>query len=367
MPHGAVKTPEQEVLWEKAKLQAEKQGQKDNFAYIMAIYKNMGGLNKTAMEDIFMEKTAKVGFIGRVLGKNVGIAKKELGSALKDFQTKKSLLRNKKVQSGFKLGPLDFRKETPLYNKSEIRKILSSDMNKLQDLRTLKKLENKETFNARVKGALGLGGLAAATPYLKDKIVKGKYTYPQETYTEETIANSVVHGLLKEASIKNKTLNFLKGVKDIGTFKGYSAAKQNLKNIEKGVNPTYSLKIKELIGLKRSIKNLSGKNEELKKQILREKGLDENSVSRTIIDRIKDGNDVLNAKSRRAKDLENLYKGNQDIIGTANNKYQKEYNKFVDVKDRELSKSLGLWSIPTVGALYGGKKILDKRKEKGSP
>jgi hypothetical protein len=43
MPNNVVKTPEQEKMWEEAKKQAEEQNQKDNYAYIMAIYKKMSG------------------------------------------------------------------------------------------------------------------------------------------------------------------------------------------------------------------------------------------------------------------------------------------------------------------------------------
>jgi hypothetical protein len=43
MPVSVVKTKEDEKAWKKAKKQAEKQGQGDNYAYIMSIYKNMTG------------------------------------------------------------------------------------------------------------------------------------------------------------------------------------------------------------------------------------------------------------------------------------------------------------------------------------
>ena len=41
MPSNVVKTEEDEEKWEKAKEKAEEQGQGDNYAYIMSIYKNM--------------------------------------------------------------------------------------------------------------------------------------------------------------------------------------------------------------------------------------------------------------------------------------------------------------------------------------
>lgn len=41
MPSNVVKSPKDEKLWDRAKEQAEKQGHKENWAYVMAIYKNM--------------------------------------------------------------------------------------------------------------------------------------------------------------------------------------------------------------------------------------------------------------------------------------------------------------------------------------
>lgn len=46
MPINAVKTPEQEQLWQRAKVQAAKQGHTDDWPYIMSIYQKMAGLSK---------------------------------------------------------------------------------------------------------------------------------------------------------------------------------------------------------------------------------------------------------------------------------------------------------------------------------
>lgn len=43
MPASVVKTKKDEMIWKKAKAQAKKQGQEENYAYVMSIYKNMGG------------------------------------------------------------------------------------------------------------------------------------------------------------------------------------------------------------------------------------------------------------------------------------------------------------------------------------
>lgn len=43
MPAGVVETKKDEEAWKMAKKQAKKQGQEDNYAYIMSIYKKMTG------------------------------------------------------------------------------------------------------------------------------------------------------------------------------------------------------------------------------------------------------------------------------------------------------------------------------------
>ena len=53
MPTNVVKTPEQERLWNKAKALAEKEGRAKEYAYVMGIFKRMGGLNKSMVGSPF--------------------------------------------------------------------------------------------------------------------------------------------------------------------------------------------------------------------------------------------------------------------------------------------------------------------------
>ena len=53
MPTNVVKTPEQERLWNKAKALAEKEGRAKEYAFIMGIFKRMGGLNKSMVGSPF--------------------------------------------------------------------------------------------------------------------------------------------------------------------------------------------------------------------------------------------------------------------------------------------------------------------------
>lgn len=56
MPVNVVKTPEDERLWEKAKGRAKEEGQEDNWAYVMGIFKRMKG-KKAALvaDDLLLE------------------------------------------------------------------------------------------------------------------------------------------------------------------------------------------------------------------------------------------------------------------------------------------------------------------------
>lgn len=58
MPTNVVKTPRQEKLWEEAKASAEKQGKGKNYAYIMGIFKQMGGLKEASDAEFLTEKIA---------------------------------------------------------------------------------------------------------------------------------------------------------------------------------------------------------------------------------------------------------------------------------------------------------------------
>lgn len=93
MPNNVVMTKRQEDLWEKAKSQAEKQGQKENYAYIMGIYKNMGGLNKTAAVDILNRiNPSQSQLMSRIANK------------LKNIATMRDYLRSAREYSLFKGG-----------------------------------------------------------------------------------------------------------------------------------------------------------------------------------------------------------------------------------------------------------------------
>jgi hypothetical protein len=51
MPKGIIKTPAQEKKWKDAKASAAKQGQSGNWAYVMGVFKQMGGMSKVDGED----------------------------------------------------------------------------------------------------------------------------------------------------------------------------------------------------------------------------------------------------------------------------------------------------------------------------
>ena len=58
MPANVVHSPEQERLWNKAKVQAEKQGHAKDWRYVMGIFKKMGGLSKSLVPSQYrMQRT----------------------------------------------------------------------------------------------------------------------------------------------------------------------------------------------------------------------------------------------------------------------------------------------------------------------
>lgn len=71
MPKGVVKTPEQERLWDKAKALAAKEGRAGDYAYIMGIFKKMGGMSKSLSESSLPGFMARVGRRMRVPGQVV--------------------------------------------------------------------------------------------------------------------------------------------------------------------------------------------------------------------------------------------------------------------------------------------------------
>lgn len=59
MPKNILGQPVDEEKWERAKRLAAKQGEAENYAYIMSIYKQMAGLNKTDELDEFEKSFEK--------------------------------------------------------------------------------------------------------------------------------------------------------------------------------------------------------------------------------------------------------------------------------------------------------------------
>lgn len=51
MPKGIIKTPAQEKKWKEAKASAKESGQSGNWAYVMGVFKRMGGMSKVDGED----------------------------------------------------------------------------------------------------------------------------------------------------------------------------------------------------------------------------------------------------------------------------------------------------------------------------
>ena len=72
-------------------------------------------------------------------------------------------------------------------------------------------------------------------------------------------------------------------------------------------------------------------------------------------------------RDRASKNLENKSRLYDNLAGPADRKWQKGYDKFVDKRDLEAAKVLGLYGTGAGVPIYGAKKYLDKRRESGSP
>jgi len=86
MPASVVKTKKDEAIWKKAKIQAKEQGQEENYAYVMSIYKSMGGSTSET-------KKESVSSLVSHLCKRLTVSKSEaelIESVIKDYvQVKK--------------------------------------------------------------------------------------------------------------------------------------------------------------------------------------------------------------------------------------------------------------------------------------
>jgi len=91
MPVSVVKTKKDEEAWEQAKEQAKEQGQKNNYAYIMSIYKKMTGYEAGDVEKKKKKKKKKES-LADYLVKKLTLSFTEakfIESAIKDYIRKK--------------------------------------------------------------------------------------------------------------------------------------------------------------------------------------------------------------------------------------------------------------------------------------
>lgn len=88
MPVSVVKTKKDEEAWEQAKEQAKEQGQKNNYAYIMSIYKKMTGYEAGDVKKKKRKKESLADYLAKKLTVSFTEAKL-IESAIKEYIRKK--------------------------------------------------------------------------------------------------------------------------------------------------------------------------------------------------------------------------------------------------------------------------------------
>lgn len=203
MPNNVVKTPRQEDLWNRAKKLASNEGHKEDYAYIMGIYKKMGGLDKSASSliDGLFEKEA--GYVGNLLGKNISKAERNvnLNQAKVDAATD-ALKGVKKTKGIFK------KREVPAYSDAKIKEMTHGVRKDLQGAQDQHRAEVKKTFNTRLGTGAVLAGGTGAYAYGQNKkksleSIEPNYdqNYIADNYMYMT-ASELVDEMYKEAAPK---------------------------------------------------------------------------------------------------------------------------------------------------------------------
>lgn len=356
MPTNVVKTPRQEHLWEEAKSQAKKEGKSKDWAYIMGIFKKMGGLDKTA------------GFVGTVLGKNVGAAKGEVNALKSQIQHTKDTM-NKAT------GLFGKRK----FSDSATRKAMKEDYEKLRGLKSNVRSEQMKTFGARTKTLAGAGAIGGAA-YSGNKLMENRNTGNNDEFKPQYLASQkneliekIAMDIIKEASVGSKLKDMLDGIsktlkafpgeiKDTANLSRYKEALRDYNALHGNANSKNTGKtVRDLLDLRKKIEKLQTKTSRLstvaagyknnprpiinptpgkyRKATLGEH-LDYASSSKNkMADRLSE----IQMRNRKAKNYSDLAEENKRLLETAGNKYRSGEKVVNDMHDIELSKVLGLY------------------------
>jgi hypothetical protein len=362
MPTNVVKTKKQEELWNKAKARASSEGKSENYAYIMGIFKNMGGLNKSAsvMLDVLSKEA---GFVGKVLGKNVGKVEKDISSLKGKMSHTKDTMNSTKGWLGRK------------FSDSTTRRAMKPDYEKMKNLKGDLKTQKKETFKARAKtvgGAAAIGAGVAGAKTIGDQYsqnrnygnndeLKPQYLASDRNELIEKTANLII----KEASLAG----IGKGIKDIATLKGVKASKAVLDAASNpkinSTNPTVLL----LRSLKDNIIHLKKTNQAYVKGAKSLGEIKDKHLGAAIANARNSSFADKAAQSKKNKTLvdkmKNVISEQQKVIDAAESKFSSMYNELVRLNHVESSKAIGLYGgagAAIGGTAYGVNKLRNKQE-----
>ena len=295
-------------------------------------------------EGVRMYKEArKVGYLGRLFGKNIGKADNVIRRASNMAANKKKTLEEATKMKGIKgkLGPIkfDFTKNVPKYSEKQIGNMMRHNDSRLARLKKLRDRQGDKTFKTRLKTVVGAGGAGAL--------------YGAKKRNDE-------YGIPKMSSFKR----VVSGLRDAATFKGFRRASEDLRNL-RGGKASINRRVNELNELRKNISKVEGRNNKLKKVLSKIEGTDPSRAERDLRDTLSrkfssrvDNRDI----NQRVRAMKDAVRKNENIINNARNTYSAGMNEFTRIADNELGKSIGLYGAAG-GVGYGAKKLTGRKRE----
>jgi hypothetical protein len=346
MPVNVVKTPRQEHLWNKAKEQAAKEGKSKDWAYIMGIFKHMGGMGKTA------------GFIGNVLGRNVGKSKDAVNAFKEGMKNTKKTIDEINKNKGFFAKHIGDR---------QVRKAMKGDRSKLKELMKNVEKEQDKTFKARAIGAVGAGAAAYGGSKLMDNRnignndeFKPQYLAHERAELIEKVAMSIV----KEAAFADRLRSMWGSLRDTANASRLIEAKKDFNAVKRGVyDPTAGRTSGQLLELKQNIDRLERKNKKLSR--LRDWFNPTDKTFRTEFTKARGKTserfEDIKFRNQRYKKYNDIITENNKLLEAANKKFNEGYKSLQDRQDMEAQKVFGLYGGLAGATGYGIKKARDRK------
>ena len=320
MPIGVVKTPEEEKLWEKAKGIAEKSGHKEDWPYIMGIYKKMTGYEKKASADIYLTAA-------------------------------------------------DYKEYFEKYAAAAIKDISAKAMKKIKDapgrFKTDYNFGKPQSFWGKVIDTAKGGGYKrgnAALDYARFGSAEGTWEKPNLLAKD-----------LEAIGVPKATIEKLSPIR-----KDSFRVRQEFENIQKKLDKVTNKDGRFIYSDGVDYDSIRSPEKLVRTYYQHHGGLPKDSIDEVIVN--KNGekvnpfklnfhsnfSKVQNALNQEKKNKVNEIQKNLPSIKKEKAMIDQELAEIKKARDNELAKTLGLWSIPTTGLALGGKAVYNKHNERKS-